>query len=69
MKLPTYDEAADARDRGQMNPLEKFIYENEPAGKGSDLRFRNQLRAAIDFAFETLTQERAEQSQNSDSNI
>lgn len=32
----------------ELNPLERFIYENEPAGK-SDTKFRKELREMLNY--------------------
>jgi hypothetical protein len=50
MILPDWETINRKRDAGEtLNPLEQFVYENEPAG-GDDVVFREALLAAIDYA-------------------
>ncbi len=47
--LPHWQNCQDKTTQGEpLNPLEQFIYDNEPAGK-QDVGFRKQLRAMIEF--------------------
>jgi len=47
--LPSWD-LADARvHNGTANPLEWFLYSNEPAGLPEELRFREELTAALEW--------------------
>lgn len=49
MILPTWDECnAALAQNGQMDPLQSFIYDNEP-GSPHDQAWREQLQAALDF--------------------
>lgn len=51
MKLPTWEECQAAEIKGNANPLEAFIYHNEPAGTLSEVEhFRTQLKAVMEFA-------------------
>ena len=49
--LPTWDECGQAVKENKALPLHAFIYENEPSGLAEYL-FREQLQAAINYAFE-----------------
>lgn len=49
MKLPTWDECDDAlKGLRTLDPLEQFVYDNEPAGP-HEMAFRAQLQAALDY--------------------
>jgi hypothetical protein len=48
IEVPTWERAKEAVDRGDANPLELFVYHNEPAGR-VDEGFRKQLNAVIGF--------------------
>jgi hypothetical protein len=50
LTLPTYSECVDAVREGKETPLHVFIHLNEPAV--SDEMFREELQAAINYAFE-----------------
>jgi hypothetical protein len=44
---------AQKRERGELlNPLESFVYHNEPAGVRDEMEFREGLRSLIRFARE-----------------
>lgn len=51
MNLPTWTECSHTVDHGdrQLNPLEQFVFDNEPAGHEQEALFREQLQAALDF--------------------
>jgi hypothetical protein len=50
MILPTYGEIdAKVEDGFLLNPLEQFIYDNEPAGEYDEHAFREGLAAAIEW--------------------
>jgi len=43
-RLPTWSETSMKHDEGiELTPLERFIYDNEPAGRDSEAEFRKQL--------------------------
>jgi hypothetical protein len=47
-RLPAWYEVSVKRDEGiELTPLELFIYENEPAGRGQEKEFRQQLSDAL----------------------
>jgi hypothetical protein len=48
IEVPTWEQAKEAVERGDANPLELFVYHNEPAGR-EDEEFRKQLNAMIGF--------------------
>lgn len=48
MPLPTFDEAAAKVDAGTADPLERFIFDNEPDGPAEERYFREGLQALID---------------------
>jgi hypothetical protein len=45
--LRQYDECAERVAAGTANPLDVFIFENEPAGHAASDKFRAELEAAI----------------------
>ena len=48
MEMPTWEELDEQVDRyEELNPLEQFIYDNEPASRVDSDKFRNGLRTAI----------------------
>lgn len=51
MFIPSYEQAADAVANRKQTPLDIFIFENEPAGKFDEERFRAQLQATLDYIF------------------
>ena len=48
MKLPEWFDIS-KKDDDAMNPLESFIYHNEPAGAEVEALFRKQLSDMLDF--------------------
>lgn len=50
-KLPNFWDIADIPETIELNPLELFIYNNEPAGK-YEKSFRKELENAIRFVLE-----------------
>lgn len=48
MNIPTWKDAEIAVNEGGANPLEKFVFHNEPAGE-CDEAFRRQLESLICF--------------------
>jgi hypothetical protein len=49
MKIPTYDESMKRCGTLKETPVERFIYENEPAGEDASKEFREQLQELVDF--------------------
>jgi len=48
--LPRYDEIRRKQENGfELDPLEKFIYENEPAGEKAEKEFRQELKKLVEF--------------------
>lgn len=55
IELPEYDEVAKkAKQLGEdeLNPIEKFIHDNEPAGIEGETKFRTELQTMLDWAIE-----------------
>lgn len=49
MNIPNWDEVDDKRAEGKaLSALERFVLDNEPAGKDAERAFRQQLRAMLD---------------------
>jgi len=49
MHLPRWQHCQDKTAAGEkLNPLEVFIYDNEPAGN-QDVKFRKQVRGMIEY--------------------
>lgn len=48
MKIPTYEELEE-KDEGQLNPLEIFVINNEPAVEIDAKVFREQLQGLVDW--------------------
>jgi len=49
VNLPTWDEVVRKMDSGvTLNPLEQFIYSDEPAGEG-DMEWRKMLNNVLDY--------------------
>lgn len=53
--IPEWDDANSAVINNTANPLQSFVFHNEPAGK-KDVEFREQLKAAIDFVVSEFKQ-------------
>jgi hypothetical protein len=49
MELPDYCQCEAAVQNGVANPLQKFIYENEPAGLEDEAQFRKELSELVEF--------------------
>lgn len=48
--IPDFQSIYDRKQRGEtLNPLEEFIFENEPAGNADEQEFCRQLAALIAF--------------------
>lgn len=43
IKIPTWAEAAEAVRHGQATALDRFIYNNEPAGNDDESKFRDEV--------------------------
>ena len=56
MRLPTFTECSDLVDKDQANPLEVFIYENEPAGNEDSNEFRKGLIDVLHYAIENINE-------------
>jgi hypothetical protein len=54
VSLPTYEECEVAVQNGSASALQRFIYENEPAGI-EDQKWRRELRAALNEIATKLT--------------
>lgn len=54
IELPTFTEASKAVDLNNANPLEKFIFENEPAGNEDGFLFRVGLIDLLNYAHEEI---------------
>lgn len=55
IKLPGYDEVEKKVKQvgeDELNPLEKFIYDNEPTGISEETRFRKELQSMLDYVVE-----------------
>lgn len=48
MKLPEWIDCEEAAKAGTATALQKFIYENEPAGREQEGKFRKGLRLLIE---------------------
>jgi hypothetical protein len=49
MELPTWEECEIAVRDGVSNPLQEFIYENEPAGDQDEHQFRHELGRLVAY--------------------
>lgn len=50
-ELPNWDEVSAKEDADEwLNPIEQFVYDNEPTNDLQERQFRDGLTAAIDFA-------------------
>lgn len=49
MIIPTWRQCKRRVEHGEENALERFIYDNEPAGAKDEARFRHDLQQAIDY--------------------
>lgn len=55
IELPEYDEVAKKVKQvgeDELNPLEKFIHDNEPAGIEDETRVRKELQTMLDWVIE-----------------
>ena len=58
-KLADYEDISERRDnREEINPIDKFLLDNEPAGVERSELFRNQLLEAINYEDEESKTER-----------
>lgn len=49
VKIPKWEDAAEAVKNETASPLDLFVYHNEPAGNPQDVEFRNQLQALLEY--------------------
>ena len=60
MNIPTYEEVyakLESDGTGELNPLEEYVYENEPCNEQQVIEFRKELRGLIEFIGENFKKE------------